>query len=230
MKKIAEKVVLVAQICITVIFVLTIILTMSGVIKQADIQDNKVVIILFVVLSVVYACLCAYLLFNAFSEKMNIKRVLLFYDVDTATRASSKVITNIANGCASEVNELKVRKIKLSVDDKQGLIATIHVKASVDNIAPSIEKFRKLLIENFKATLGLTFSAINFEIDKLDKKYVPNTDIVTSVTEVDEQVTTTQTNGEAVEHAATEIEEIPEMVAVELGEDDEIVPELIDVE
>ncbi|MCX4287600.1 MAG: hypothetical protein OSJ68_10025, partial [Clostridia bacterium] len=61
MKKIAEKVALAAQICITLVFVLTLILCMTGTIQTADLQDNKVVIVLFIVLILVYASISAYM-------------------------------------------------------------------------------------------------------------------------------------------------------------------------
>ncbi len=192
MKKIAEKVALAAQICITLVFVLTLILCMTGTIQTADLQDNKVVIVLFIVLILVYASISAYLLYVAFAEKENVKRILLFYDNDCATRANAKVVDNIVKGCANEVPDVKVRRTKLRVDDKQGLIATLYVEISADNISTSLEKLRLLLVDSFKNTLGITFSTINFEIDKLNKKFVPNKERAEQNAEVTEEKTETE--------------------------------------
>ena len=173
MKRIAEKVVLVAHICITFIFALLTVLYVTNAIPQEDVSDNSVVLVLLLVLAVVYIGLSAFLLYVTFSEKVNVKRILLYYDSESETRARTGVVDNIVNGCAKQVKELKVQKVKIRLDEKLGLIATIFVKASADNMSESIGRLRKLLIDNFKATLGLTFNAINFEISQLTKKFVP---------------------------------------------------------
>ena len=174
MKRIAEKVVLVAHICITFVFALLTVLYVTNAIPQEPIADNSIVIVLLLVLAVVYVALCAYLLYVSFSEKINVKRILLYYDSESETRAKASVVDNIVFGCAKKVKELKVQKVKIRLDEKLGLIATIYVKASADNMAESIERLRKLLVDNFKGTLGLTFNAINFEISQLTKKFVPD--------------------------------------------------------
>ena len=173
MKRIAEKVVLVAHICITFVFALLTVLYVTNAIPQEDVSDNSVVLVLLSVLAVVYVGLSAFLLYVTFSEKVNVKRILLYYDSESETRARTGVVDNIVNGCAKQVKELKVQKVKIRLDDKLGLIATIFVKASAENMSESIGRLRQLLIDNFKATLGLTFNAINFEISQLTKKFVP---------------------------------------------------------
>ncbi|MCX4287556.1 MAG: hypothetical protein OSJ68_09805, partial [Clostridia bacterium] len=95
-------------------------------------------------------------------------------------------------GCANEVPDVKVRRTKLRVDDKQGLIATLYVEISADNISTSLEKLRLLLVDSFKNTLGITFSTINFEIDKLNKKFVPNKERAEQNAEVTEEKTETE--------------------------------------
>lgn len=172
MKRIAEKVVLVAHICITFVFALLTVLYVTNAIPQEDVSDNSVVLVLLSVLAVVYVGLSIYLLYVTFSEKVNVKRILLYYDSESETRARTSVVDNIVNGCAKQVKELKVQKVKIRLDEKLGLIATIFVKASAENMSESIGRLRQLLIDNFKSTLGLTFNAINFEISQLTKKFV----------------------------------------------------------
>ena len=174
MKRIAEKVVLIALICITFIFALTTILYVTNVIPQQEISDNSVAVILLSVLAVAYLGLAAYLVYVNFSERLNVKRILLFYDAESATRASSKVVDNIVNGCAKQVSNIKVRRTKVRVDEKLGLIATVHVEVAAENVTDAIPQLRSLLIDSFSKTLGLKFNAINFEIDKLKNKFVPD--------------------------------------------------------
>ena len=174
MKRIAEKVALVALICISFVFALLTVLYATNVIPQQEIADNSVVIVLLAVLAVVFLGLCAYLLYVNFSEKINVKRILLYYDSESETRANANVVNNIVFGCAKLVPELKVQKVKIRLDEKLGLIATVFVKTSAENIADSIERLRKILEKNLLETLGLKFNAINFEISQLTKKFVPD--------------------------------------------------------
>ena len=175
MKKIAEKVVLIALISIAFIFMLTSVLYVANVIPQQEVSNNSVAVILLAVLAAAYLGLAAFLVYVNFSERLNIKRILLFYDAESATRASSKVVDNIVNGCAKQVSDIKVRKTKIRVDEKLGLIATVHVEVAAETVNEAVNKLRSLLVESFANTLGLKFNAINFEIDKLKEKFVPDT-------------------------------------------------------
>lgn len=112
MRKIAEKVAIVAQICITLIFVLISILYITGVIGIAQ-GNNSVVIVLMCVLAGVYVALSAYILYMNFSERENIKDILLFCDNESATRTNIKVINNIVKGCTKEVEGVVVRKVRV---------------------------------------------------------------------------------------------------------------------
>ena len=205
MKRIVEKVVLVALICITFVFALTTILYVTNVIPQDEVKNNSVAVILLSVLAVIYVGLATYLVYVSFSERINVKRILLFYDAKSATRASSRVVDNIVKGCAKQVDKLKVRKTTLRVDDKQGLIATVHVEVAAECVTTAIPDFRKLLIRNFDETLGLKFNAINFEIDKLVSKFVPQKDNAQVETNVTETAPTTVADGKDVS-AEEEIE------------------------
>ena len=106
MKRIAEKVVLVAQICITLVFVLTTVLYMTGIISPYEntpadplykTEDGSIMMILMSVLALVYIALSAYMLYMHFSERENLKKILLFCDSDSATRTNIKVINNIGS-------------------------------------------------------------------------------------------------------------------------------------
>lgn len=209
MKRIAEKVVLVAFICITFVFALTTILYAADVIPQVDVSSNGVTIILLAVLGAVYVGLSSYLVYVTFSESINVKRIMLFYDTKSATRANSKVVDNIVKGCAKTVKEIKIRRTVLRVDDKLGLVATIHIEVDDKDITENIEKLRSLLDTSFQQTLGLQFNAINFEIDKLRKKFVPKT---TTPTEEIVEASSEQTN--ETEQDTTETHQQNETVEV----------------
>lgn len=175
MKKIAEKVVLVAQICITLVFVLTTVLYMTGVLAYTNTEgSNGVTFILIIVLAIVYVALSAYMLYVNFSERESLKKILLFADCHSSTRTNIKVLYNVVRGCEEKVDGISVKKLRVRTDEKGGLIAIFNVKVSADNIAKSIDDLRCLLVESFRETFGLTFNAVNFEIDRLKGKYQPN--------------------------------------------------------
>ena len=209
MKRIAEKVALVAHICITFIFALLTVLYVTNAIPQEEMGDNSIVIVLLLTLAVVYVGLSIFLIYVNFSEKVNVKRILLYYDNGGETRAKASVVDNIVHGCAKQVKELKVQRLKIRLDDKLGLIATIYVKASVENIADSIERLRVLLVDSFKETLGLTFNTINFEISQLTKKFVPAVKPSSKENKAKAQSTTAFTKGKDKPQKPAESEVTP---------------------
>jgi len=184
MKKIAEKVAVVAQICITLVFVLTTVLYMSNAIpQQENWNENGVLNVLMIILAVAYLAISAYILYVNFSENANLKRILLFCDSDSATHATVKVINKIVKGCAKEVDGIKVKKIKIRSDEKAGFIATLSIEVTAENVAENVNRLRALVSKSFYETLGLKFNTVNFNIEKLHGKYVPSDKVVEETTE-----------------------------------------------
>lgn len=175
MRKLAEKVVIVAQICITLVFAIITVLNLTAVFPQNEtIENNSVLTSLIMVLFVIYLGLSTYLIYVNFSERENLRQVLLFCDSESATRTSAKVVKNIINNCAKQTTGITVRKTKIQADEKKGFAITLKVNVNADNVAEAIDTFRCLLADSFKNTLGLTFNTINFEISKLNTRYAPN--------------------------------------------------------
>lgn len=189
MRKMAEKVALVAMICISLVFVLATLLYMTNTISYYDNivenpngtltvmppnQENGILSILMIVLGVLFVALAFYLLYVNFSERENMKRILLFSDCDSATRTNTKVINNIVRGCAKQVDGISVRNVKVRTDEKGGLVATLAVTANAANVSGAVNQLRCLVADSFSSTLGLTFNTINFDVKKLNGKYRPN--------------------------------------------------------
>lgn len=203
MKRIAEKVAIVAQICITLVFVLTTVLYMSNVIpQQENWQENGVLNVLMIILAVVYVAISAFILYVNFSESANLKRILLFCDSDSATHATVKVVNNIVKGCVKQVNGIKYKKIKIRSDEKAGFIATIYIEVTSDGIAENINMLRTLVTRSFYETLGLKFNTVNFNIEKLHGRYVPNTQ---NVDEVVDELTQEQAESAELYHEPVEV-------------------------
>ena len=175
MRKITEKIAIVAQICITLIFVVTTLLYITGAIPYNEgFIDNGVFVTLLIILAVTYGLLSAYIVFVNFSEYEALRQVLLFCDSESSTRASVKVVRNIVRSCDKKVAGIRVRKVKMRLDEKQGFVITLKVNVSGDELSVAIDKLRCLIADSFKNTLNLTFNSINFEIRRLKSHYTPN--------------------------------------------------------
>lgn len=185
MRKLAEKVVIVAQICITLVFAITALLNTTNILynipdngvngaSEPVVVDNGVLTSLIWVLFFAYLGLSAYMLYVNFSERENLKRVLLFCDAESATHTTTKVVHKIIADCAKHTEGISVKKTRIRPDEKQGFAINLKVKVSADNVSETIDTFRCMLADSFKNTLGLTFNSINFEVVKLNTRYVAN--------------------------------------------------------
>ena len=183
MRKLAEKVVIVAQICITLIFAVTALLNTTNTIYNSNtnngygvvepvVVDNGVLTSLIWVLFALYLGLSAYMLYVNFSERENLKRVLLFCDSESATHTNTKVVHRIITACAKQTEGISVKKVLIRPDEKQGFAINLKVRVNADNVSQVIDTFRCMLADSFKNTLGLTFNSINFEVVKLNTRYV----------------------------------------------------------
>ncbi|MCH5159405.1 MAG: hypothetical protein J1F66_00965 [Clostridiales bacterium] len=175
MRKITEKIAIVAQICITLIFVVTTLLYITGVIPYNEgIIDNGVFVTLLIILAITYGLLSAYIIYVNFSEYEALRQVLLFCDSESSTRANVKVVRNIVRSCDKKVNNIRVRRVKMRLDEKQGFVITLKVDVAGNELSVAIDKLRCLIADSFKNTLNLTFNSINFEIRRLKSRYTPN--------------------------------------------------------
>lgn len=215
MRKLAEKVVIVAQICITLVFAITAILNTTNVLSnepydggfgydgnETVVMDNGVLTSLMWVLFAVYLGLSAYMLYVNFSERENLKRVLLFCDSESATHTTTKVVHRIIANCAKQTDGITVKKTRIRPDEKQGFAIDLKVKVNSDNVSQEIDRFRCMLADSFKNTLGLTFNSINFEVVKLNTHYVASVKKANELAEKlgDQREVTTEIYNEPIEN------------------------------
>ena len=174
MRRIGEKVALVAQICVAIIFVIVAMLYVAEIIPQNVLQDNTILFVMMAVLAIIFAGTSVYLVYMSFSEAQNIKRILLHADSKSATTTNVKVVNKIALSCADRIDGVHIKKIKIRADEKRGFEATFVVGVSASSVTPVIEQLRCLIEDSFKDTLGLTFNTITFEVAKIKQ---PKADI-----------------------------------------------------
>lgn len=177
MRRIAEKVAIVAQICITLVFVVTTLLYLFNVIPENNaLSNNGVLGTLIGILAVVYLLLSGYIVYENFSETENLRQVLLHCDSESATHAGVRVVKRIVQSCAKKVTGVRVRKIKMRLDEKNGIVLTLNLNISTHNVTESVDTLRCLVADAFKNSLGMTFNSINFVINRLKSSYKPDLD------------------------------------------------------
>ncbi len=180
MRKIADKVVLVAHISISAIFVLVTILMFINVIPLTF--DNGLLVIdgfvmaLVMILAGIYIALTGYLLYSAFAQRNVVKQVLLYADEYNETNATSTVIRKIANSSAKLVNGVKVKKLRITAGEKGKLHMKLTVTVQSDDVAYTIDTLRCLLVEHYASVLSLTFDSIDFNITHINSNNIPDID------------------------------------------------------
>ena len=172
MRKIGEKVALVTQICIAVIFVIIALLYALGIAPQVTITGNTIVLVVMFVLALVFVGTSVYLVYMNFSELQSLKGILLYADCKSTTTTTIKVVTKIARNCADKIDGVHVKKTKIRADEKKGYVATFVVEVSAQSATPALEQLRCLIEDSFQETLGLVFNTITFEIAKLKNQPV----------------------------------------------------------
>ncbi len=176
MKKIAEKVALIAQICITFIFVLTNIFMLTGVIKINDawLENNRFVVVIVIVMAAVYLGLSLYMVYMHFSENNALKNILLYSTHDNTVRAVGRVVRKTAKQSAKLVEGVKLKGVQIRPDDKLGFKMKAVIALKVDNAEFCTDKLRFVLADSFKNILGLKFSTIDFKIVNMQSAYAPD--------------------------------------------------------
>ncbi len=188
MRRIADKVVLVAHISISAIFVLVTILMFVNIIPLTF--DNGLLVIdgfvmaLVMILAGIYLALTGYLLYSAFAQRNVIKQVLLYADEYNETNATSTVIRKIANSSAKLVSGVKVKKLRITAGEKGKLHMRLTVAVQSDDVAYTIDTLRCLLVEHYASVLSLTFDSIDFNITHIKSNNKPDIDKAQNQAEV----------------------------------------------
>lgn len=128
--------------------------------------------IALVVCDIVAAGLAAYLLYATFSQRAAVKRLLLYCDSESVTTADIKVVKSVIDCCARQVDGVKVTKVSINADEKQGFALTLRVSAKGD-VQQNLDKLRCLLVAAFAETLGVKFNSVNFDVAKLTSQCAP---------------------------------------------------------
>lgn len=174
--KTLQKIAVVAQIAVALIFVATSLLFVFDVLPSGRaFADNGLLGTLIAALAIVYLGLSAFVIYANFWQRERLRQVLLHCDSESATRVKAKIIKNIAKKCCKCTDGVKFCKTKVATDEKNGLTLTVTVDVSANNATHSVDVLRCMLEDAFQTTLGLSFNSTNFVIRKLNGGFDPNT-------------------------------------------------------
>ncbi len=181
MRRLADKVALVAHIGISAIFVLVTVMVFFNIIPLEIAETGLIVTSSFVmaivmILAGVYVALTVYLLYVAFAQRNVVREVLLYSDATNNTNATSTVIRRIAVDNAKVVSGVSVKKLRITseANGKLHMRITVHIKGN--EVAKTIDTLRCLLVDSYATVLALKFDSIDFDIAKIEGSSVADLD------------------------------------------------------
>lgn len=141
--------------------------------KRIDVGlfDNELVITLLSVLGCINIVLIGFIITNSFIDREALNAIMLFSDKTSSTRASMSVVKKIVRRSAKQLGNVKVGKIALFLEENSGLRMRIAIKVREDQVEDAVDKFRCLLIDEFKGILEVEFNSIDFKINTLKTNY-----------------------------------------------------------
>lgn len=188
MRKIADRIILIAHISISTIFVFVGLLIFINIIPLNIVEGALVVdsfvLALIIVLVALYVVFSGYLIYSTFVQRNYIKQILLYRDADSSTKATIAVIKKIAKDNSRLVEGLTVKKLQISANDMQKLKLEMVVDVVNDDVAGTVDTMRCLLIDSYMSILGLSFETIDFKIRKVVSKYEPDVNKATNQAKV----------------------------------------------
>lgn len=175
MRQNLEKIAVIAQVLIGIIFVLFVMLIPFGVL-EAGIFDNSLVRILLGILSALYLVTSAFLLISAFTGTGALRRLLLFSDSESKTMTTARVIKKLVVSEGKKIKGVFVKKVGILQDDKYGFKLKVTVAITGSDVEESVDTFRCMLADSFYYGLGVRFNSIDFVIKNLRPKYMADLD------------------------------------------------------
>lgn len=175
MRKTFEKIAIIAHAAISFVFVLLTVLILFNVLPLEYVEErvsvDSIVLVLIAVLAVFYAGLTAYLVYCAFNQTQLLKYVKLYSDANTKVMATSKTVKRMVEDNAKRLGSVKINKIKISSDGRNGLMLRVNVQVSCEEVSMTLDTLRCMCQDTFNKVLGLSFTSIDFKIEKIAGKY-----------------------------------------------------------
>lgn len=224
-KKITEKIISIALCVVSLLFVLLLLITTFGHIKNADL-DNKIVKALLISLTVVFGILSGFSIAMSFRDTEKLSAVLIFKDKHSATKATVAVMKRTAVRVCKPIEEAKIRRVHIFADDVGNVKMKIDIKIYSDKTVDVTTKVKATLINTFEEVFGIEFSSIDFRIIKSKNEYLPNdADVEKRVEALKKEIVMNKPLPEDMEEAkiedleATKADDAAEITTIEVEAD-----------
>ncbi len=225
-KKITEKIISIALCVVSLLFVLLLLITTFGHIKNADL-DNKIVKALLISLTVVFGILSGFSIAMSFRDTEKLSAVLIFKDKHSATKATVAVMKRTAVRVCKPIEEAKIRRVHIFADDVGNVKMKIDIKIYSDKTVDVTTKVKATLINTFEEVFGIEFSSIDFRIIKSKNEYLPNdADVEKRVEALKKEIVMNKPLPEDMEEAkiedleAAKADDAEEITTIEVEADD----------
>lgn len=124
-------------------------------------------------LAVSFVVTAAYLLFETFWKKEKADAMLLFGDKGGAVRLDKKVVRSVVDGCARQVDGIKIKKIRLAENQKHGYDLQLNVKVKNSDVCAAVTSMRQLVEQSFESELCVKFDSLDIFVDSLNGRFTP---------------------------------------------------------
>ncbi|MCL2771088.1 MAG: hypothetical protein FWD89_02125 [Firmicutes bacterium] len=195
MKKILEKIISVSLACVSLIFVVFLLVMIFNTNAAAE-ADNKVVHSLFIVFTLVFIALTAINIRAAFSDEERINQVLLYKTTGSSKKASVGVVRRLAKRAVKDIAGAKVRHVHLYVDENHEVTFRASVKVVTDQNSTEkgkaviiLEKVNAAIAIACQEVLGLEFKEIELKLVSAKSDYKPDAQAVAEKAEAAAEAT-----------------------------------------
>lgn len=172
MKKILEKVVSIALVVVGLIFITLLLVVIFGSIQGEEL-NNKLVQVLIISLSIVFAVLGGIMILSSFNDSDRLNSILIFKDKESATKAAVPVVKSLVKTASRRIEEAKVNKVVLLGDDNNNVKLVVYIKIASNDTEAVIKRVRAEIMATCYKVLEYQFSSVDFRITKVKSDYQP---------------------------------------------------------
>ncbi len=253
-----QKVLTISFVVLSFLFVLLLMLFMFnnsiGENFTTEVQDNQVVRIIVIVMSVLYFINAIVLGIVTFYTKGTLDAIDVNNSDGSSTKISRASIVSVVKHNTKFVDGVQVKGVNILQDQKGGLHLSVHIRIVSVPVEQVVTPFRVILFNAFSEFMGVEFESIDFVVTALKPKYTPDLEAVEQQTnalkakkerlkaskadmekadelqEADQLAEETKVRKEEIERAMTNAEEQPEAAEALVEEAPEAVEETLNTE
>ncbi len=181
-----QKVLTISFVVISFLFVLLLMLFMfNNTIGEnfvTEVQDNAVVSIIVIVMSVLYFLNAIVLGVVTFYNKGTLDNITVNNSDNSSTKITRGSIISVVKHNAKFIDGVQVKGVNILQDQKGGLHLSVVIRVVSVPVEEVVTPFRFILYNAFMEFMGVEFESIDFVVTALKPKYTPDMDAVEAQT------------------------------------------------